>query len=199
MQDINFDSLLNGDQTIHDISTSGDLLLINECSDPHKTVKTVFKKKFDSLKVIYKWWSEGNLNSVINAVKIMKDKIIMNDFFYYAFLKQDISVLPFTFDLISDILSMAYKLCQDKYETYIRTGLETNLVILTIYKNRLLPNYIKNLNSSESKADESKVLKIKEQIQEIRKLEIIHKVKEKKYNEDIYTITIKLFSLLEEL
>lgn len=198
LQDVNFDSLLNGDNTIHEISTSGDLLLINECSESHKTIKTVFKKKFDSLKVIYKWWSEGNLSSVINAVKIMKDKIIMNDFFNYAFLKNDVSNLPFTFDLVSEILSMSIKLCQDKYESYIRTGLETNYVILGIFKKNLLPNYIKNINERRQ-FDENKVLKIKEQIEEIKNLEIIHKVKEKKYNEEIYNITLKLFGILEEI
>lgn len=196
--DIDFDSLLeNGDKTIHGISTSGDLLLIAECSNPHNTVKTLYKKKFDCLKVIFKWWSEGNLSSVINAIKSMKDKIIMNDFFIFAFLRNDISTLPFTLEILIEVMLMAIRLSEDKYETYIKTGLETNYIILKIFKNKLYKEYITN-NKGKPEFDD-KIKKIKDLTQEIQRLEIIKKVKEKRYNEEICNITMKLVLVVEEV
>jgi hypothetical protein len=196
--DIDFDSLLeNGDKTIHGISTSGDLLLITECSNPHNTVKVLYKKKYDCLKVIFKWWSEGNLSSVINAIKSMKDKIIMNDFFIFAFLRNDISNLPFTLELLIEIIIMAIKLSEDKYETYIKTGLETNYNILKTFKNKTFKEYVA-LYKGKSDYDE-KIRKVRDLTLDIQKLEIIKKVKEKRYNEEICNITMKLCIIVEEV
>lgn len=190
--DIDFNSFLDGDKTMHEISTSGDLLLISDCSESHKTIKTIFKKKFDSLKVVFKWWSEGNLSSVINAIKLMKDKIIMTDFFIFALLKNDINKLPFNLDLINEILIMSTKLCQDKYETYIRTGIEVNYQIIKLFLNKYFLQFKNDSNY------DGKIKNIKDQISIIYQLDIIKKVKEKKYNNDIYKSTMNLVSIIEE-
>ena len=54
IENINFNSLLEADKTMHNISTSNDLLIMNECSENHKNIKNVMKKKFDSIKIILK-------------------------------------------------------------------------------------------------------------------------------------------------
>lgn len=192
IENINFNSLLEADKTMHNISTSNDLLLINECSENHKNIKNVLKKKFDSIKIILKWWNEGNITSVLNAVKLMKDKIIMNDFFYYAIVKNEYNKIPLGIDSIIEILTMCFKLCQEKYESYIRTGIETIYIVLLIYKNKYI-----NQNKEVLKDDVK--FKVKETINEVNKLEIINKIKEKKYNEEIYKLTMKLSVLLDEI
>lgn len=192
IENINFNSLLEADKTMHNISTSNDLLIMNECSENHKNIKNVMKKKFDSIKIILKWWNEGNITSVLNAVKLMKDKIIMNDFFYYAIVKNEYNKIPLGIDSIIEILQMCLKLCQEKYESYIRTGIETIYIVLLIYKNKYI-NQGKDLLKDEIK------IKFLECVNDVNKLEIINKIKEKKYNEEIYKLTMKLSVLLDEL
>lgn len=192
IENINFNSLLEADKTMHNISTSNDLLIMNECSENHKNIKNVMKKKFDSIKIILKWWNEGNITSVLNAVKLMKDKIIMNDFFYYAIVKNEYNKIPLGIDSIIEILQMCLKLCQEKYESYIRTGIETIYIVLLIYKNKYI-NQGKDLLKDEIK------IKFLECVNDVNKLEIINKIKEKKYNEEIYKLTMKLSVILDEL
>ena len=201
-QEFDFNSYLNGEQTIHNVSTSNDLLIINESSENHKVTKTLFKKKYDQLKVIFKFWSEGDLNSVINALKLMKEKIVMNDFFNCGLIKNDITKLPFSVELILETLIMATKLSQDKYEVYKITAFETCYAVINLYKNKIYPGYLTKLsNGNIDEVEDKRVKQIKEILKELKNYEILQKIKdtrEKKYSDELYNIVIKIVQILEE-
>lgn len=203
--DLNINSFLNPiddcDKTMHGISTSNDLLIIDDCSNEHKTVKGMFKRKFDSLKLVLKWWKEGNILSVINALKIMKDKIIMNDFFNYAIIKGNkehnnlknldsntsynidyMSSLKLNYDLYLEILPMLIKLISEKYDNYINVGLGSSSILINYFIDILYPK-----TKSSNNIDEiDKAKKVIYSINEFRKTLIIDKILKKQYSSSLY-------------
>lgn len=196
--DMNLNSLLEEDRTVHGISTSNDLILISECSNEHEVIKGMYKRKFDSLKVISKWWKEGNLSSVINALKIMKDKIVISDFFNFAFLKNDISTLSITFDICIDIFPLLTKLTQDKYDNYIRVGIATVDKLLKTFSDVLYPE-LASLSDSDPRKylQTEKSKKVLYLFSEFRKLPIIDKILSKQYNKELYNLTRDFVDKLE--
>lgn len=187
--DLNINSLIDdNNDTIHGISTSNDLIIISESSNEHSTFKNMLKRKYDSLKAVNKWWVEGDLSSVMNTLRIMKDKIIMNDFFNFAFLKNDIYKFPLNNDILLMILPLTLKLSSEKYDTYIKTGLGTSNQLLNLYKTN-------NLNKND------KGNKTLELFNDIRKLPIIEKIlsNQQRFNSDIYSITKSYVATLEKL
>lgn len=187
--DLNINSLIeDNNDTIHGISTSNDLILISESSNEHVTFKNMLKRKYDSLKAVNKWWVEGDLSSVMNTLRIMKDKIIMNDFFNFAFMKNDINKFPLNNEILHMILPLTLKLTSEKYDTYIKTGLGTSNQLLNLYMTN-------NLNKND------KGNKTLELFNEIRKLPIIEKIlsNQQRFNGEIFLITRSYVTMLEKL
>jgi hypothetical protein len=63
----------------------------------------------------------------------MKDLTVTNDFFYYSFVKNDITKVPLTLDNVVVILPHVTQLLSAKYDVYIRNGLRTAWNILKYF------------------------------------------------------------------
>lgn len=63
----------------------------------------------------------------------MKDLSVCNDFFYYAFIKNDISKVPLTLDNVISILPHVQMLINSKYDTYIKNGIKSAWNILKCF------------------------------------------------------------------
>lgn len=181
---INLSSLIssNINDTFHSISTTNDLLIISQSSNEHPILTEMLKKKKDSLLLLLKWWKENNISSVINAMRVMKDKIILNDFFNYAFLNGEPEKISFSKEDLHQILLLLFKLVNEKYDSYVRTGISCSSFIL---------KYVLNKNLSF-------LCDLKEGFIEIRKANIFEKILNKKYNKEIYDIAFKYDELLNE-
>jgi hypothetical protein len=63
----------------------------------------------------------------------MKDLTVTNDFFYYSFVKNDITKVPLTLDNVVVILPHVTQLLSAKYDVYIRNGVRTAWNILKYF------------------------------------------------------------------
>lgn len=122
----------NPDETIHEISQSNDLPILHEINQQHSMLKGSIEKRFNSLKMVCKWWSDSNISSALNALNLMKDLAVMNDFYNYAFKREDINKIPFTLDQALCMLPNMIKLINSKYENFCVNGCKSTLILLRI-------------------------------------------------------------------
>lgn len=82
-----------------------------------------------SIKVILKWWNQGNITSAINALNMMNDVSVVMDILNNTFAEnQRIDML--NFENIAHIIPHAIQLVNSKYETHILAGLKSTQNIL---------------------------------------------------------------------
>jgi len=55
----------------------------------------------------------------------MKDLSVVNDFFYYCFIKNDITKIPLTMDNVISIMPHVSALINSKYDVYLKNGIRT--------------------------------------------------------------------------
>jgi hypothetical protein len=55
----------------------------------------------------------------------MKDPAVSNDFFYYCFVKNDITKVPLTMDNVITIMPHVILLINSKYDVYVKNGIKT--------------------------------------------------------------------------
>ncbi len=63
----------------------------------------------------------------------MKDLSVANDFFYYCFVKNDITKVPLTLDNVITILPHVSQLLNSKYDVYIKNGVRTAWNVLKYF------------------------------------------------------------------
>ena len=63
----------------------------------------------------------------------MKDPSVSNDFFYYCFVKNDITKVPLTMDNVISILPHVVGLINSKYDAYVKNGIKTAWNVLKYF------------------------------------------------------------------
>jgi hypothetical protein len=63
----------------------------------------------------------------------MKDPAVSNDFFYYSFIKNDITKVPLTMDNVITIIPHLNQLINSKYDVYVKNGIKTAWNILKYF------------------------------------------------------------------
>ncbi len=63
----------------------------------------------------------------------MKDASVTNDFFNFAFVKNDINKVPLTLDNVITILPHVVSLINSKYEVYVKNGIKAAWNILKCF------------------------------------------------------------------
>ncbi len=148
----------NPDETIHEVSQTQDIPLIQSINDQHSAVKSAILKRFNSLKMLSKWWSESNISSAIKALNMMKDVPVINDFFNYAFIqREDISKMPLSFDHAISIIPHIMLLINSKYEAYCRNGCRAGMILLRMFNEKialLRSDYSEGREARMKKCDE---------------------------------------------
>ena len=120
-QFINANTSLN--DTVHPISQSHDLAIIEEINSAHDKVRKQISTRYNNIKVFCKHWQLSNIDSTLYGLTMTKDVSAANDFFNYAILaRKDVSKIPFTLDHYLTMLKLVRKQFDEKYETYSQTG-----------------------------------------------------------------------------
>ncbi len=150
----------NLDETMHEISQSNDIPIIQEINEQHSAIKGAIAKRFNSLKMVLNWWSQSDIAATVNALNLMKDNTVIADFFNFALVsREDVYKLPFNLEHGLSLLPHVMNLIKAKYEPYNLTGVKTGLVLL-----RLLNEKIQILKSNNYGDDKLKKI---EQIVEL--------------------------------
>lgn len=153
--DINNFMHVNLDETLHEISQSNDIPIIQEINEQHTSLKGAISKRFNSLKMVLNWWSQSDITATVNALNLMKDNSVINDFFNFGILgREDIYKVPFTLDHGLSLLPHISNLINSKYEPYCLNGIKTGLIFLRILNEKILQ--IKSENNCIYKEDKSK-------------------------------------------
>ena len=64
----------------------------------------------------------------------MKDSSVVNDFCYYAIVKNDITKVPLTLDNVITLLPHIITLMESKYDIYIKNGIKATWEILKCFQ-----------------------------------------------------------------
>ncbi len=121
----------NMDETVHDVSQTNDIPLIQEINDQHQAIKAAIAKRFNSIKMVANWWVKSDFSSAINALNLMKDSSVINDFFNFAFFsRDDFSRIPLNLEHLISLFKHCYNLINSKYENYCNTGCQSGLIFL---------------------------------------------------------------------
>jgi hypothetical protein len=159
-------------------------------------MKSAITKRHNSLKMVAKWWSESNISSTINALNLMKDVTVTNDFFTNAFIRDDISKIPLSLDHAIGIIPHIKNLIGSKYEQYCKTGCKTGMVML-----KLMSEKIFMIKSSFAGPEKDEKLKKCEQIMDlfnaIYKSQNFAKLLKKTSSPELCKIANSLFTDLE--
>jgi len=138
---LDLDSFMNdgvSEHTVHSISQSNDLPIISEVNEQHQSFKGITSKRLNCLKMISNCWSSNNYSSAFNAINLMKDASVSNDFFYYCFVKNDISKIPLTMDNVITIMPHVAGLINSKYDPYVKNGVRAASNILNNFNERII-------------------------------------------------------------
>jgi hypothetical protein len=123
-------------------------------------MKSAITKRYNNLKTVSKYWSESDFSSTINALTLMKDITVSNDFFTNAFIRDDINIIPLTLDHAIGLIPHVKNLVSSRYDTYNKTGCKTGIILL-----KLMSEKIFNLRSNSYINNEKE-----EQIQKCEKI-----------------------------
>jgi hypothetical protein len=127
----------------------------------------------------------------------MKDLSVTNDFFSYAFVRNDINKIPLTLDNALTILPHVIQLLNSKYEVYIKCGVRTAANILKCFNERITTVKSVVLGSGVDLAREERLNKcdsIIEMFEKILLIQSIKKIISKHNNDDVkYLISLKAF------
>jgi len=118
-------------------------------------LKGAISKRFNSLKMVLNWWSQSDITATVNALNLMKDNSVINDFFNFGILgREDIYKVPFTLDHGLSLIPHISNLINSKYEPYCLNGIKTGLIFLRILNEKILQ--LKSENNCIYKEDKSK-------------------------------------------
>jgi hypothetical protein len=157
----------NMDETVHDVSQTNDIPIIQEINDQHQSIKSVIAKRFNSIKMVSNWWTKSDFSSAINALNLMKDSSVINDFLKFALIsRDDFSRIKFIFEHLLSLFKHSINLINSKYEAYCLTGCQSGLILLRKFSE--LSSTVKNSsNQNIQNIQNNEQLKICEAISEI--------------------------------
>ncbi|MCQ2818350.1 MAG: hypothetical protein MJ252_13870 [archaeon] len=123
--------------TIHKISQSNDVPIINELSNDHKSIKEILAKRKAALQSLSKLWVKGNIPEVVQPVSQVKDLGVATDFFNYAFMQNNINKDYLKPEQCIYFLPIVTSLINSKYETNFRVGIKMVCMMFDLYSNNI--------------------------------------------------------------
>lgn len=97
----------------------------------------VIQRRSGQIRVILKYWQQGNIASAINALNMMNDLSVVMDVLNSTF-AQDKKIELLNYDNVCSLLPHAMTLVNSKYETYINTGLRTTANLLKHFQAQII-------------------------------------------------------------
>jgi hypothetical protein len=159
-------------------------------------MKSAITKRYNSLKMVAKWWTESNISSTINALHLMKDMTVENDFFTNAFIRDDISKIPLTLDHAIGFIPHIKSLIGSRYDQHNKTGCKTAIVMLKLMSEKIF--MIKNNNFIEDREEKLKKCdQILDLFSVIFKSQSLARALKKTYAPDLVKLANSLYTDLE--
>ena len=160
---LNLDNWLkDNDATIHGVSQSNDIPIIEELTQPHNKIKEILTKRMNSLKSLSNTWKKGNIGETIKELSLIKDKGVSSDFFNAAFMTNGINKDYLKLDECVQLLPLVTKLVSSKYESNFRCGIKMVCMLFDMHSDnirqcrrsqkidpRTMDNYTKLINFFE--------------------------------------------------
>ena len=84
----------------------------------------MLKKRKGNLQVVSKYWTGGNQNAALNALKMMDDQAITQDVLSSILAEDGKLKRGLNYDNLSVILQQTTKLIESKYKIYVVSGLK---------------------------------------------------------------------------
>lgn len=139
--------------TIHSVSTSHDLPIIQELSGPHDKIKEVLSKRKNGLKVLAQSWTKGRIDLAIKDLIKIKDLGIVTDFFNSAFMSNEYNKDYLKLDDSVSLLPLVEKLVSSKHESVFRCGIKMVCMFFDMYSNSI--RQVKKQGKAEGKTMEN--------------------------------------------
>jgi hypothetical protein len=117
--------------------SNADIPLIIEIETPHKNVKNILQKRRDTLKKLSTYWQKGNISEAIKHLSSSKDLGVANDFFNFAFMKNEINKDYLKLDDSVAILSLVTGLVKSQHESNFKTGIKMVCMFFDMYSNTI--------------------------------------------------------------
>lgn len=123
--------------TIHSVSTTNDLPLIEELSGPHEKIKDVLSKRKNGLKILAQTWTKGRVDLTIKELITIKDLGIVSDFFNSAFMSNEYNKDYLKLEDSVSLLPLVEKLVSSKHETVFRCGIKMVCMFFDMYSDSI--------------------------------------------------------------
>lgn len=114
-----------------------DIKIIDELGAEHQNLVGVIQRRSGQIRVILKYWQQGNIASAINALNMMNDLSVVMDVLNSTF-AQDKKIELLNYDNVCSLLPHAMTLVNSKYETYINAGLRTTANLLKHFQAQII-------------------------------------------------------------
>lgn len=127
----------DNESTLHGVSTSNDLAIIQELTQPQAKIKEILQKRNSSLKVLQNPWLKGRIGETIKELAIIKDKGVSSDFFNSAFMQNSTNKDSLRIEDSVEMLPLIEKLVTSKYESNFRCGIKMVCMLFDMYSNNI--------------------------------------------------------------
>ncbi len=147
--------------------------------------------------MVEKWWSESDIFSTINSLKMpsSSDISVINDFFANSFTRDDINKIPFSLEHAVDLIPLLKALIESKYDYFRKTGLNSAISLLRNISEKIFT--IKNSQSMDRDEKIKKCQQVAEKFNEIFKNNKFVSLCQKNDNHEIKRLSNTLYTDLE--
>ncbi len=175
--------------------------IIKDVNNNHDKMRKMIQDRYNKIKAVDSFWKKSEISKTLNALTIMKDLIVFNNFCTYGIISRsstDINKIPFTIDDALIILPLIYKLTTANVESDCKTGCRMTLIFVNLFKDKI--NMIKKKINADNEMNDmilierrdkcDKIIKYFEKIfnsSRLKKLcNLNNKPETKKIAEDVY-------------
>ena len=120
------------------INSKNDVPIINETMKLDLQFISLMKSRINGLTSITNSYQSGRFEDLIKKVEESKDLGVINDFFRYYLIKKDLNQINLNIDMTLALFPNIFKLINNKYDQYFKTGINAAWVILNYFSDQII-------------------------------------------------------------
>lgn len=120
------------------INSKNDPSIIKEMMDLDSQFISIMKSRINGLTSITNSYQSGRFEDLIKKVEESKDLGVINDFFRYYLIKKDLNQINLNIDMTLALFPNIFKLINNKYDQYFKTGINAAWVILNYFSDQII-------------------------------------------------------------
>lgn len=120
------------------INSKNDVPIINEMMKLDLQFISLMKSRINGLTSITNSYQSGRFEDLIKKVEESKDLGVINDFFRYYLIKKDLNQINLNIDMTLALFPNIFKLINNKYDQYFKTGINAAWVILNYFSDQII-------------------------------------------------------------